>query len=65
MDRDWIVFGIPFLVVAVGTAIVLAGEEFHLGTVVTFGGLGVVLVGTLVLAGGIYLLPEPEGEEAH
>lgn len=66
MDNDWITFGVPFLVAAVGTAIVLAGEEFHLPLVVTASGLGIVVIGILILAAGIYRLPEPDSvEESH
>lgn len=66
MDNDWIVFGIPFVIAAVGTVLVLAGEGLDMPFSVTAGGLGIVIVGVLVLAGAIYRLPEPEeAEEAH
>jgi len=68
MDNDWFVFSIPVVLAVAGTAVVLAVEGFHIHTVeflgmdlVLLAGLFVVFLSVLILAGGVYYLPEPEG----
>lgn len=66
MDNDWIIFGIPFVMALVGTVMVVGSLRYELSMAVTVSGLGIILVGVLILAGGIHRLPEPDdAEETH
>ena len=59
MDGDSLALGFAFVTVAVGLAILLAGEAVGAGIAVVAGGGGVALAGIALLTGVVMRLPDP------